>query len=131
MYLLDSDTCVDVLRGQDRVTEHLERIHSTFVYISTITTFELMHGAIKSSNAASAMERLLRFIRQVNELPFDRDAANAAAHIQRNLLVRKAPIGPYDLLIAGHAVSRNLTLVTSNTREYQRVDGLTIESWRA
>lgn len=130
MYLLDSDTCIDVLRGQDRVTERLSQVDPGNIYLSAITTFELMHGAVKSSNPTLSLERLHRFFVQVNELAFDHEAAEAAAHIQKNLLARRSPIGPYDLLIAGHASSRGLILVTSNAREFQRVQGLTIQSWR-
>jgi len=75
------------------------------------------------------MTRLLDTDTCIPELPFDRTAAMAAADIRVDLENRGMVIGPYDLLIAGHALSNHLTLVTSNVGEFQRVTGLKLESW--
>ena len=104
MYLLDSDTCVDVLRGHQQATQRLANTDPATVFVSAATTFELMWGAVKSNTRAVALERVDRFLRQVHELLFDHEAAVAAANIRRALSDSRTTIGPYDLLIAGHAV---------------------------
>lgn len=70
-----------------------------------------------------------RFVSAIMELPLDRAAAEAAARIRTDLERQGTPIGPYNLLIAGQALSSDLTLVTKNVGEFQRVNGLKLESW--
>jgi tRNA(fMet)-specific endonuclease VapC len=66
----------------------------------------------------------------VSELPFDADAARAAARIRAALESQGQMIGPYDVLLAGHAITAGLTLVTDNTAEFTRVSGLRVENWK-
>jgi tRNA(fMet)-specific endonuclease VapC len=96
---------------------------------SSIVVQELFFGAFKSrrpGNNLSIFDSLLFPV-----IDFDRDDARQAGLVRADLMARGAPIGPYDVLIAGHALARNLTLVTHNTREFSRVAGLRIEDWEA
>ena len=74
-------------------------------------------------------QKVERFLSVIAELPFDRAAAETAARIRVDLERKGTPIGPYDLLIAGHALVNNLTVVTNNLGEFQRVNGLKVEAW--
>ena len=100
--------------------------------ISTITSFELFSGFYNSKKKfkKNEGERIQKFISSVHELTFDSQSANEAAK-QRVLLEKQGcPIGPFDILIAGHAISTGLTLITDNVREFSRIDVLNIENWK-
>lgn len=94
-----------------------------------VTVYELFCGLAKAQDPDRERQKVQFFVTTVSELPFDRAAAESAARIRANLERDGAVIGPYDLLIAGHAMATGLTLVTKNVREFQRVDGLNVESW--
>ncbi|WP_375404784.1 PIN domain-containing protein [uncultured Sphingomonas sp.] len=97
------------------------------VELSTVGMHELLYGAYCSARVEDNLERLLDL--RFSILPFDLDDARAAGEIRA--VPRKAgtPIGPYDVLIAGQALARDLVLVTANTREFARVAGLRLEDW--
>jgi tRNA(fMet)-specific endonuclease VapC len=94
-----------------------------------VTVYELFCGVEKAQNPAQERQKVERFLSVIIELSLDRTAAQAAARIRGDLERKGTPIGPYDLLIAGHALAQNLTLITHNRREFQRVTGLKLESW--
>ncbi len=99
-------------------------------FLSSIVLYELQYGVEKSVRVIANRERLVNLIgSDFTLLPFaDRDA-ETAGRIRALLQARKQPIGPYDTLIAGQAVTHGLTLVTANVREFSRVDGLRWEDW--
>ncbi|MGB5156497.1 PIN domain-containing protein [Desulfobacterium sp. N47] len=99
------------------------------VAISTITLFELQYGVEKSQFRQRSEDALVKFLLLLNLIDPDRSAAEEAAVIRAQLEKKGIPIGPYDLLIAGLALSQNLTLVTNNTREFERIVGLRLENW--
>lgn len=91
--------------------------------------FELTYGALKSARAAENLKVLGDIGMQA--LDITTDDARAAGQIRYQLEHSGTPIGAYDVLIAGQALARDLTLVTRNTREFARVDGLRVENWEA
>lgn len=93
----------------------------------SIVAHELFYGAFKSQRAGRnvALVDSLQF----EVLEFDKEDARQAGHIRAYLALIGTPIGPYDVLIAGQAKARNMILVTGNTDEFQRVEGLVIENW--
>jgi tRNA(fMet)-specific endonuclease VapC len=97
------------------------------VVMSSIVLHELTFGAFNSHRAATNLDRLAAL--NFPAISFDIDDARMAGEIRARLKRAGTPIGPYDLLIAGQALARDLTLVTANTREFTRVDGLRIENW--
>ena len=129
-YLLDTNTCVDVLRRREPVLSHISSIPRDDCAVSTVTTFELLVGAEKSANPIAEKEKIGQFVRTVNELSFDPFAASQAAQVRALLEARGQVIGPFDILLAGHALATNLTFVTNNVGEFSRVPGLVIENWR-
>jgi tRNA(fMet)-specific endonuclease VapC len=130
-YLLDTNVCIRVLR--DRPPEARERfnLEADSLCISAVVLTELLHGAAKSDRPEHHRAEVERFASRLEVLPFDETAADHAADIRATLERKGQPIGGYDVLIAGHARSRGLTIVTGNLSEFGRVDGLRCEDWLA
>lgn len=128
-YMLDTNLCIRVLR--DRPSGLRERFNNEAdgLCVSTIVLAELLHGAAKSARAQHNRREVERFVARLEVLSFDKDAAGHAAQIRAMLERRGQVVGGYDLLIAGHARSRGLVVVTGNLGEFNRVDGLTCEDW--
>lgn len=128
-YMLDTNVLISVLRKQPGSLRRRMSRHQAQLAVSSITTSELFYGVHRSADPdhnRRALEGLLPF---VAELDFDHAAAEHSAEVRADLAARGTPIGAYDLLIAGHARSRGLTVVTNNRREFERVDGLLVEDW--
>jgi tRNA(fMet)-specific endonuclease VapC len=128
-HLLDTDTCIGVLRQRPGMVQRLSQIAPTDCAVSMVTVYELFCGLAKAQDPAKERHKVERFISAIIELPLDRAGAETAANIRAELERQGTPIGPYDFLIAGQAVAGGLTLVTNNVREFQRVSGLKLESW--
>ena len=126
-YMLDTDLCIRVMRNApDTIVGRLNR-HATQLCISAITLGELCFGAEKSRNVAANLDRIEQFVARLAVLDFDPEAARHYGQMRDSLL--RHPIGANDMLIAAHARSRNLTLVTWNANEFGRVPGLRVEDW--
>jgi tRNA(fMet)-specific endonuclease VapC len=129
-YLLDTNICIYLIKKRPPMVLERFREHSPQdVGISTITLFELQYGVEKSQYRQRSEDALAKFLLPLNLVDLDRFAAEEAAVIRAQLEKKGIPIGPYDLLIAGIARSRDLTLVTNNTKEFDRIIGLHIENW--
>jgi tRNA(fMet)-specific endonuclease VapC len=128
-YMLDTSLCIRVLR--DRPPELRERFNreAEGLCISTIVLAELLHGAAKSARPEVNRQAVERFAARLEVLAFDEAAAGQAAEIRAVLERAGRAIGGYDLLIAGHARSRGLVVVTGNLAEFRRVEGLRCEDW--
>lgn len=127
MYLLDTDTCIWLLRQREPVRSRARMESPADIAVVSMTVAELWYGAIRGSDIR-AFDTVQHFLAAgVSVLPFDEDAAHRHAEI-RNAL-RAQPIGPRDLVIASVAVARGLTVVTSNVREFGRVPGLQHVDW--
>jgi len=128
-YLLDTNLCIGVLR--DRAPALRERFNkdADALVISTVVLTELLHGAAKSARPDSNRREVENFAARLEVLPYDAAAAYHAADIRASLERQGRPIGAYHVLIAGHARSRGLVVVTGNRGEFDRVDGLRCEDW--
>ncbi|HDD53650.1 MAG TPA: type II toxin-antitoxin system VapC family toxin [Thermosulfidibacter takaii] len=129
-YLLDTNICIYIIKK--RPTEVLERLVSLDpeeVGVSSITVAELEYGVAKSSRPRQNREALLNFLAPLQILAFDDQAAQHYGKIRAYLERKGQTIGAMDLLIAAHARSLSLTLVTNNEKEFSRVPGLTVENW--
>ena len=127
-YLLDANACIALLNASSRSLSARVRRHSTAeIGLPAAAAFELYYGAFKSRDRGRNLGNLDRMAFEI--VAFDAADARAAGAIRRDLEARGQPIGPYDLLIAGQARARDLVLVTANTREFERVDGLRLEDW--
>ena len=130
-WLLDTNLCIRVLR--DRPAGLRERFNreADALCISTIVLTELLDGAEKSARPDENRRAVEQFAARLVVLPFDDAAAAHAANIRATLERQGQPIGGYDILIASHARSRGLVVVTGNLREFNRVEGLRSEDWLA
>jgi len=129
-HLLDTDTCIGVLRQRPGMMQRLSRLAPTDCAVSMITVYELLCGVEKAKDPAKERQKVHRFVSAIIEIPFERAASESAARVRADLERQGQPIGPYDLLIAGQALASGLTLVTTNVREFQRISGLKLESWQ-
>jgi tRNA(fMet)-specific endonuclease VapC len=129
-YMLDTDTCSYIMRrSYDAVLRRLEQIPVGDVCISVITKAELLFGVEVSPRRRQDEAAVSAFLSYIEVLDFPDQAALHYAKIRAELKTRGAMIGANDLLIAAHARSLGLTLVTNNTREFRRVRSLSLENW--
>ncbi len=129
-YLLDTNICIYLIKNHPPQVLENFRTHSLVdVAISTITVFELEYGVAKSQQQRRSEAALTKFFQPLNIVSLNGDGARKAAGIRAKLEKKGTPIGSYDLLIAGIALSHGLILVTNNVREFERVEGLAIENW--
>ncbi|MDR2044095.1 MAG: type II toxin-antitoxin system VapC family toxin [Clostridium sp.] len=129
MYLLDTNICIFTMKQMPGILERFRRSQSGGIAISSITLAELEFGVSNSKAYERNRNALLAFSTLVEILPFDIPASAEYGKIRAALGKAGTPIGALDTLIAAHAKSQGLTLVTNNIREFQRVDGLVIEDW--
>jgi len=129
-YLLDTNICIYLIKKRPpEAFEHF-RLHSPGeVAISIITVFELEYGAQKSRYQQGTRDAMAKFMSPLQVINLDRSSVLESAAIRATLEKKGMPIGPYDLFIAGLARSRGMTLVTNNTAEFERVEGLKLENW--
>jgi tRNA(fMet)-specific endonuclease VapC len=128
-YLLDTNTCIAAMRHQAMVMRHMSAVAPADCAASTVTSYELLTGVEKCASPAVELAKVKRLLSVVGEIDFDASAAREAAQIRALLESQGRMIGPYDVLLAGHAQSLGLTLVTANTSEFSRVPGLQLENW--
>jgi len=128
-YLLDTNFCIRILRDRPAGLRERFNANADSLCISTIILTELLHGAEKSAKPIENRNQVEQLSARLSVLSFDEAAAAHAADIRASLERQGLPIGGYDLLIAGHARSRGLIVVTGNLREFNRVEGLRCEDW--
>jgi tRNA(fMet)-specific endonuclease VapC len=128
-YMLDTNLCIRVLRDRPASARKRFNENGEGLCISTVVLTELLHGAAKSARPLDNRRAVEDFAARLVVLPFDDGAADHAAEIRADLERKGTSIGAYDLLIAGHARSRGLTVVTGNLGEFRRVEGLRCEDW--
>lgn len=129
-YMLNTNTIAYAKnRRPASVLDKLMQHDPSEVCISAVTMAELEYGIIHSSKPSQNRKALMLFLSGITILPFGTEAALEYGTIRHKLQTQGMLIGANDLLIAAHAKSLNLTLVTHNTREFQRVEGLKIEDW--
>ena len=128
-YMLDTDIVIYTLKNRPaRVREAFKR-HSGQMAISSVTLGELIYGAEKSSQPERNLNDIESMTARLEVLPFNESAAVHFGQIRAELARAGTPIGPYDLMIAGHARASGLILVTNNVGEFKRAPGLRIENW--
>jgi tRNA(fMet)-specific endonuclease VapC len=129
-YLLDTNICVFLICNKSQTVLQRFRQHPVGdIGISAVTLAELRYGADKSQDPAANHAALDVFLVPLSVLDFDAEAASHYGKIRADLEGRGLPIGPLDTMIAAHARSLSVTLVTNNVSEFSRVPGLTIEDW--
>jgi tRNA(fMet)-specific endonuclease VapC len=130
-HMLDTNVCILVLRDRPQGLRPRFNAEAETLCISSIVLTELLYGAAKSARPVENRREVERLAARLAVLVFDEDAAAHAAEIRADLERKGTPIGGYDVLIAGHARSRGLVVITGNLGEFKRVDGLRSEDWLA
>ena len=129
MFMLDTNTLIYFFKAMGEVEENLFAHSPQDIFISSLVIYELQVGIAKSNNPQKREKQLAILLEQVTVLEFGEAEAKASALIRADLEKKGTPIGPIDVLIAGSAKAHNLTLVTHNTKEFMRVEGLVLEDW--
>lgn len=134
-YLLDTNACVALINGTPKEVRRRFRravARDTTMLLSSVVAFELWYGVAKSQRREANTDRLNAFLAGPLEwIDFDEGDAREAGTVRAELERAGTPIGAYDVLIAGQARRRRVTLVTSNGREFDRVTGLKWDDWAA
>lgn len=125
-FLLDTNVVISVLRGAGDLLRERMRDHADELTVSTVTVAELHYGAGPSSDPSHNRRAVAEFLAFLDVLAFDAAAAEHAGDIRAVLAGSGTPIGAYDVLMAGHARSQGMTVVTNNRREFDRVPGLLV-----
>ena len=129
-YILDTNICIYIIKKKPaQVVEKFKDLPLGSVGISTITLAELAFGVKKSAQAEKNQLALNQFLIPLEIIDFDANAALEYGRVRTELDRKGTPIGPLDTLIAAHAKSLELTLVTNNEKEFSRVSGLSFENW--
>ena len=129
MYLLDTNTLIYFFKDMGNVANTLLSKSPKDISIPSIVLYELEVGIAKSNNPKKRKDQLESLVSRITISPFASKEAEVAAIIRAELENQGTPIGPYDTLIAGIALSQGATLITHNTKEFCRVHGLSIEDW--
>lgn len=130
IYLLDTNICIGYINRRSlSIYQHFLAVSADDVCICDIVKFELYYGAYKSSRTAENLQNLSDFFVDLSSLSFDGKAAQVCGQLRSQLKAKGTLIGAYDLQIAAIALSNSLILVTHNTREFARIEGLQLEDW--
>lgn len=130
MFFLDSDVCINLMRGKMPTTyDRMQQCSPELFGVPIIAEAELRTGAEKSDDPSGNLLLLERFLTPFASIPFDRECAIAYGQIRKELERKGQKIGPNDMLIAATTLAHGATLLTGNAREFNRVDGLRFETW--
>ena len=130
--LLDTNVCIDVLRGHPEVTARFRKYSPSDLCISAITAFELIQGVGRAPKPYRAIERkkVNTFLAPMSTVPFDGKYGQLAGEINATLLNDGTPVGVMDVFIAATALNMDVPVVTSNLRDFSRIKGLEVIDWR-
>jgi tRNA(fMet)-specific endonuclease VapC len=129
MLLLDTDTLIYCLKGEEAVVRNLELHQQDPIKISVISLLELYYGAYKSEKKTANLAKVRRIENAFEILPVDFAIAETFGMIKATLESRGTPLDDFDIVIAACALAYNLTLVTNNEKHFQRVEGLKLANW--
>ena len=130
-YLPDTNACIALLRQRDPVL--IARWRATparDMALSAVVIYKLRYGAERSTDPVKEHAKVDVFLRPFGVVSFDENCAARCGSVRRTLERQGCIIGPHDLMIAATALCHSLTLITHNTREFSRVDGLAVEDWQ-
>ena len=128
-YMLDTNICIFTIKNKPHEVREAFNRYQGQLCISAITLMELIYGAEKSAAPEKNLAVVESFAARLDVLNYDQEAAAHSGQLRAELAKNGKPIGPYDQMIAGHARSQGLIVVTNNLREFERVPGLRFEDW--
>jgi len=128
--MLDTNICIYIIKNKPQnVRKKFETVDASQLFLSSITVSELLYGAYKSQYVEKNLQALEIFFLKFQILDYDYSASDAYAKIRAYLEKKGRVIGAMDMQIAGHALANDMIVVTNNTKEFERVDGLVLENW--
>lgn len=128
-YLLDTNIVIYTIRNKPEAVREKFRAQAGRMCLSSVTFMELVYGAEKSAQTERNLGVIEGFCANLEVLPFDEPAAAHSGQVRAELEREGTPIGPFNQMIAGHARSKGLVLVSNNTSEFARVAGIRLENW--
>ncbi|MCQ6260750.1 tRNA(fMet)-specific endonuclease VapC [Alcanivorax sp. MM125-6] len=128
-YMLDTNICIFTIKNKPSAVRQAFQRCQGRMCISSVTLMELIYGTERSARPRDNLDVVEGFAARLAVLDYDTEAAVHSGELRAELARAGTPIGPYDQMIAGHARSQGLILVTHNTREFERVPGLRVEDW--
>jgi tRNA(fMet)-specific endonuclease VapC len=129
-YLIDTNICIYLIKRRPvEVSQRFRQFSPKEIGISSVTTSELYYGVYKSQRVENNLQALNNFLLPFSIVHYDESASAIYGDIRARLEAKGKTIGPLDMMIAAHALSLNLPLVTNNTKEFERVEGLMLENW--
>lgn len=128
-YMLDTNIAIYIVKNRPDGVREIFNSRSGQACMSSVCLMELVYGAEKSAEPARNLRVIEGFSARLEVLPYDDLAAIHTGQIRAELVKRGKPIGPYDQMIAGHARSKGLILITNNTKEFKQVPGLRLDNW--
>ena len=128
-YMLDTNILIYTLKNKPEMVQQQFEAHDGEICASSVTAMELLYGAHKSQAVRRNLDVVEGLLGRIEILDFDVSAAEHAGQIRAELSAVGKPIGPFDVMIAGHARSRGMCLVTNNEGEFMRVSGLRLVNW--
>ncbi len=128
-YMLDTNIVIYTIKNRPQAVRTQFENHYGQMCISSITLMELIYGAEKSQAPERNLRDIEGFTARMDVLPYDENAAAHSGQLRAELAKIGTPIGPYDQMIAGHARSQGLILVSNNLAEFKRVPGLRLDNW--
>lgn len=129
-HLIDTDVVIQALRGPGPALAEKLRENAGRLAVASVSVAELTYGALRARDRDEALDVVEGFLDSVEVVEMDQRVGRVAGAIRSELAARGTPIGPYDILIAAQARAEGLVLATGNVREFKRVKGLQVESWR-
>jgi len=128
-FLLDTNFCIHFIRGKAWARLALSKVQVPDVAVSAVTVGELFEGAHRSEQTAREIEKAEAFLAPIEVIPFGREEAKVWGLVEANLRPQGKPIEAEDSIIAATAIRNDLTLVTGNTKHFDRIDGLRLIDW--
>ena len=130
-YLLDTCVISDFVKGEVNTLRRIKNTSPSELTVSTITIMEIRYGLALNPKLAKVISPIISdFLAQINIIDFDRDDAGQAAITRALLKQQGCPVGSYDILLAGTALNHKFIFVSSNVKEFNRVNGMKLENWR-
>lgn len=128
-YMLDTNILIYAINNRPKKIRDAFKRNADYLSMSAVTLGELIYGAERSAHVTRNLHDIESLAGRMDVLPFDKQAATHFGQLRAELATTAKPIGPFDSMIAGHARSLGLILVTNNMREFKRVPGLRVENW--
>lgn len=128
-FMLDTNIVIYVMKNRPKQVKDRFTLHNGRMCISSVTLGELVFGAEHSQQTERNLADIEEMTARIEVLPFEDKAAYHFSRIRSDLYRMGRPIGPYDMMIAGHARASAMILVTNNVKEFERVPGLQVENW--